>query len=202
MHSFWSECSIWMNLCLIEYRRWCHRKESSLMFHKASIVQWPFSHWSFGTSHRERHFSPINTSSVTSMATRSPWVKFHPKSLDRASERWKSSSEFPLGTNQLIFSVVAGYIQIQWMKKSSSVHQRTPMMIQHIFRDMLFIGICRFITVILGLIAIKDTAVSLVATIKSSSPLFTVIITRVILREKTSKRPTSGFSEIGFDSFL
>lgn len=92
-----------------------------------------------------------------------------------------------LGTNQLIFSVVAGYIQIQWTKINSSVHQRTPMRIQQILRDMLFIGICRFITVILGLIAIKYIAVSLVATIKSSSPLFTVIISRIILREKTSK---------------
>ena len=72
-----------------------------------------------------------------------------------------------LGTNQLLISIVAGYIQIQWMNKYSAIHQRTPMMIQHIFRDMLFIGICRFITVILGLIAIKGIAVSLVATIKS-----------------------------------
>lgn len=93
---------------------------------------------------------------------------------------------FSLGTNQLIFSVIAGYIQIQWTKINSSVHQRTPMRIQQILRDMLFIGICRFITVILGLIAIKYIAVSLVATIKSSSPLFTVIISRIILREKTN----------------
>ena len=57
----------------------------------------------------------------------------------------------------------------------------------NMYRDMIFIGAFRSATVILGLIALKHIAVSFVATIKSCSPLFTVIISRMMLGEKTSK---------------
>jgi len=52
---------------------------------------------------------------------------------------------------------------------------------------MIFIGAFRSVTIVLGLISLKYIAVSFVATIKSSSPLFTVVISRIVLGEKTSK---------------
>jgi hypothetical protein len=58
---------------------------------------------------------------------------------------------------------------------------------KNVFRDMIYIGAFRCVTIILGLIALKYIAVSFVATIKSSSPLFTVLISRIILKERTSK---------------
>lgn len=43
----------------------------------------------------------------------------------------------------------------------------------------------RFTTVVLGLISLKNVAVSFAETVKSSAPLFTVIMSRLILGEYT-----------------
>ncbi len=43
----------------------------------------------------------------------------------------------------------------------------------------------RFTTVLLGLIALNYVAVSFTETIKSSAPIFTVVISRILLGEKT-----------------
>jgi len=64
---------------------------------------------------------------------------------------------------------------------------RSSTILKNAFRDIIFIGAFRSVIIVLGLIALKYIAVSFVATIKSSSPLFTVIISRIILGEKTSK---------------
>ncbi|CAF3444215.1 unnamed protein product [Rotaria sp. Silwood1] len=93
---------------------------------------------------------------------------------------------FSLGTNQLLISVISGYIQIQFINKYHRSLDKNPMIMKNVYRDMMFIGAFRSVTVILGLIALKYIAVSFVATIKSSSPLFTVIISRIMLGEKTS----------------
>lgn len=87
--------------------------------------------------------------------------------------------------NQLLLSVVSGYLQIQIMNKISGQIHKNPSNIKTIFQDMLFIGAFRCGTIIFGLVALKYIAVSFVATIKASSPLFTVIISRVMLGERT-----------------
>ncbi|UJR09098.1 hypothetical protein I4U23_013345 [Adineta vaga] len=92
---------------------------------------------------------------------------------------------FSLGTNQLLLSVITGYMQIQIINRISAQIHKNPSTIKTIFQDMILIGAFRCVTVILGLVALKYIAVSFVATIKSSSPLFTVIISRIILGEKT-----------------
>jgi len=97
----------------------------------------------------------------------------------------KSIYYFYQGMNQLILSVLAGYIQIQIMNKISAQIHKNPSNIKTIFCDMIFIGAFRCLTIVLGLVALKYIAVSFVATIKSSSPLFTVIISRIILGERT-----------------
>ncbi|MBN3301022.1 S35E2 protein, partial [Amia calva] len=50
---------------------------------------------------------------------------------------------------------------------------------------MLFVGLMRFATVVLGLVSLKNIAVSFAETVKSSAPLFTVIMSRLILGEYT-----------------
>ncbi len=82
-------------------------------------------------------------------------------------------------------------------KLHNPIH-RNPAFIKHVFRDMIFIGAFRCVTIVLGLIALKYIAVSFIATIKSSSPLFTVLISRIILKEKTSKRIGIYFYKIYF----
>lgn len=50
---------------------------------------------------------------------------------------------------------------------------------------MLFVGLMRFTTVVLGLVSLKSIAVSFAETVKSSAPIFTVIMSRLILGEYT-----------------
>ncbi|XP_054440109.1 solute carrier family 35 member E2B [Pteronotus mesoamericanus] len=50
---------------------------------------------------------------------------------------------------------------------------------------MLFVGLMRFATVVLGLVSLKNVAVSFAETVKSSAPIFTVILSRMILGEYT-----------------
>ncbi|XP_077007691.1 solute carrier family 35 member E2B isoform X10 [Tamandua tetradactyla] len=50
---------------------------------------------------------------------------------------------------------------------------------------MLFVGLMRFATVVLGLVSLKNVAVSFAETVKSSAPLFTVIMSRMVLGEYT-----------------
>ncbi|CAB3373600.1 Hypothetical predicted protein [Cloeon dipterum] len=53
------------------------------------------------------------------------------------------------------------------------------------YKHMLLVGCTRFMTVILGLVALNYVAVSFTETIKSSAPMFTVIISRLLLGERT-----------------
>ncbi|KAJ7306429.1 hypothetical protein JRQ81_009779 [Phrynocephalus forsythii] len=46
---------------------------------------------------------------------------------------------------------------------------------------MLFVGLMRFATVVLGLVSLKNVAVSFAETVKSSSPIFTVIMSRLLV---------------------
>lgn len=49
----------------------------------------------------------------------------------------------------------------------------------------------RFATVVLGLVSLKNVAVSFAETVKSSAPIFTVIMSRMILGEYTGEWPWS-----------
>ncbi|CAF3717210.1 unnamed protein product [Rotaria sp. Silwood1] len=91
---------------------------------------------------------------------------------------------FSLGMNQLLLSIITSFIQMQIMKKISTQIHKTSPNIKNIFQDMLYIGAFRCITVVLGLLALKYIVVSFVATIKASSPLFTVVISRILIGEK------------------
>lgn len=49
----------------------------------------------------------------------------------------------------------------------------------------------RFTTVVLGLVSLKNVAVSFAETVKSSAPIFTVIMSRLILGEYTGSGHTT-----------
>jgi solute carrier family 35 protein E2 len=50
---------------------------------------------------------------------------------------------------------------------------------------MMLVGLMRGATVILGLISLRHVAVSFTETVKSSAPFFTVVFSRLILRQYT-----------------
>lgn len=53
-------------------------------------------------------------------------------------------------------------------------------------RKSLVLGALRFLTLVLGLIALNFVAVSFAETVKSSAPMFTVVISFLLLRERTT----------------
>ena len=53
-------------------------------------------------------------------------------------------------------------------------------------KDMIIIGSFRFVTVYLGLYALKYVEVSFTETVKSTAPAFTLLISSLVLKEKTS----------------
>ncbi|XP_043225764.1 solute carrier family 35 member E2B-like [Amphibalanus amphitrite] len=89
-----------------------------------------------------------------------------------------------LGVCQLLFTTVCGFIQLnvtQYFTKQSSTSIRSPTFLL----NMLVVGILRFGTVVLSLVSLKFVAVSFTETVKSSAPLFTVLISRCMLGEVT-----------------
>ena len=87
--------------------------------------------------------------------------------------------------NQLLLSVLTASLQMKIFNQISNLTQKTLSNWKTILHDIVYIGAFRCLTVVLGLLALKYIAVSFVATIKSSTPLFTVIISRVMLGEQT-----------------
>lgn len=67
------------------------------------------------------------------------------------------------------------------------LHQHKPRLSYppNFIMTMLFVGLMRFATVVLGLVSLKNVAVSFAETVKSSAPIFTVIMSRMILGEYT-----------------
>ncbi|XP_012257894.1 solute carrier family 35 member E2A-like isoform X1 [Athalia rosae] len=89
-----------------------------------------------------------------------------------------------LGACQMLMTATCGFIQMYFpcgMYRASPRLTRPPGFYKH----MILVGCTRFITVILGLVALNYVAVSFTETIKSSAPLFTVFISRYLLGEQT-----------------
>ncbi|KAM9350906.1 solute carrier family 35 member E2A [Symphorus nematophorus] len=89
-----------------------------------------------------------------------------------------------LGAVQMISTTVIGCLKMfvpccLYQHKSRSEYPPNFIMI------MLFVGLMRFTTVVLGLVSLKNVAVSFAETVKSSAPIFTVIMSRLILGEYT-----------------
>ncbi|XP_014667924.1 PREDICTED: solute carrier family 35 member E2-like [Priapulus caudatus] len=89
-----------------------------------------------------------------------------------------------LGAMQMLMTLICGFIQMHFpcgMFKRVERHGKPA----NFVRNMLLLGCMRFTTVVLGLVALKFVAVSFTETVKSSAPIFTVIISRLLLNERT-----------------
>ncbi|MEQ2185909.1 hypothetical protein GOODEAATRI_022950 [Goodea atripinnis] len=89
-----------------------------------------------------------------------------------------------LGAVQMLSTTLIGCLKMfipccLYQHKSRSEYPPNFIMI------MLFVGLMRFTTVVLGLVSLKNVAVSFAETVKSSAPIFTVIMSRLILGEYT-----------------
>ncbi|KAK1128877.1 hypothetical protein K0M31_020015 [Melipona bicolor] len=89
-----------------------------------------------------------------------------------------------LGACQMLMTTICGFIQMYFpcgMYKARSRLMRPAGFYKH----MILVGCTRFTTVVLGLVSLNYVAVSFTETIKSSAPLFTVLISRYLLGEHT-----------------
>ncbi|KAK5863231.1 hypothetical protein PBY51_000277 [Eleginops maclovinus] len=89
-----------------------------------------------------------------------------------------------LGAVQMLSTTIIGFLKMfvpccLYQHKSRTDYPPNFIMI------MLFVGLMRFTTVVLGLVSLKNVAVSFAETVKSSAPIFTVIMSRLILGEYT-----------------
>uniref|UniRef100_A0A4W4DXF4 Sugar phosphate transporter domain-containing protein n=1 Tax=Electrophorus electricus TaxID=8005 RepID=A0A4W4DXF4_ELEEL len=89
-----------------------------------------------------------------------------------------------LGAVQMLSTTVIGCFKMfvpccLYQHKSRAEYPPNFLMI------MVFVGLIRFTTVVLGLVSLKNVAVSFAETVKSSAPIFTVIMSRLILGEYT-----------------
>ncbi|XP_050535909.1 solute carrier family 35 member E2A-like [Daktulosphaira vitifoliae] len=90
-----------------------------------------------------------------------------------------------LGAFQMIMTTVCGFIQLYvpcGMYKQPIQRSKRP---PNFYIHMCLVGCTRFITVLLGLISLNYVAVSFTETIKSSAPIFTVFISKILLGEQT-----------------
>lgn len=92
-----------------------------------------------------------------------------------------------LGAVQMLSTTAIGFLKMcvpccLYQHKSRAEYPPNFIMI------MLFVGLIRFTTVVLGLVSLKNVAVSFAETVKSSAPIFTVIMSRLILGEHTGLR--------------
>ncbi|XP_044750814.1 solute carrier family 35 member E2A-like [Coccinella septempunctata] len=85
---------------------------------------------------------------------------------------------------QMLITASCGFLQLYFpcgMYKPNQRLHKPP----GFYRHMVLVGCTRFLTVVLGLVALNYVAVSFTETIKSSAPMFTVLISRFILGEQT-----------------
>ncbi|XP_010873686.2 solute carrier family 35 member E2A isoform X1 [Esox lucius] len=89
-----------------------------------------------------------------------------------------------LGAVQIVSTTIIGFLKMYvpcYLYQHKSRTEYPP----NFFMIMLFVGLMRFTSVVLGLVSLKNVAVSFAETVKSSAPIFTVIMSRLILGEYT-----------------
>ncbi|KAK7817243.1 hypothetical protein U0070_004380 [Myodes glareolus] len=89
-----------------------------------------------------------------------------------------------LGAVQMLSTTLIGCIKI-FVPCCLYQHKTRLSYPPNFIMTMLFVGLMRFATVVLGLVSLKNVAVSFAETVKSSAPIFTVIMSRMILGEYT-----------------
>nr|CAD7442412.1 unnamed protein product [Timema bartmani] len=132
--------------------------------------------WENGKLFRENHPQCTRLGLNPDLPVLTSLVQHKSSALDHAATE--------AGTFQMLMTTICGFIQMYYpcgMYKPTSRLVRPP----GFYRHMMLVGCTRFTTVILGLVALNYVAVSFTETIKSSAPLFTVLISRYLLGEAT-----------------
>ncbi|KAL1021094.1 hypothetical protein UPYG_G00008750 [Umbra pygmaea] len=89
-----------------------------------------------------------------------------------------------LGAIQMVSTTIIGFLKM-YVPCCLYQHKSRTEYPPNFFMIMLFVGLMRFTSVVLGLVSLKNVAVSFAETVKSSAPIFTVIMSRLILGEYT-----------------
>lgn len=89
-----------------------------------------------------------------------------------------------LGAMQMVMTTTLGFLQMYLPLGFYTAINREGKP-PNFWRNMLIVGVMRFSTVVLGLVALKFVAVSFTETVKSSAPIFTVGISYMMMREQT-----------------
>ncbi|KAB0399479.1 hypothetical protein E2I00_015791, partial [Balaenoptera physalus] len=85
-----------------------------------------------------------------------------------------------LGAVQMLSTTLIGCVKI-FVPCCLYQHKTRLSYPPNFIMTMLFVGLMRFATVVLGLVSLKNVAVSFAETVKSSAPIFTVILSRTVL---------------------
>ncbi|DBA00916.1 TPA: LOW QUALITY PROTEIN: hypothetical protein N0F65_006116 [Lagenidium giganteum] len=93
-----------------------------------------------------------------------------------------------LSLAQLGMSVVCGFGSEMYLVGWVVIRQGLRQLMREGLKDMIVLGAVRILTVLFGLTALKYIAVSFTQTIKSSAPFFTVILTYLLLGQRTGWR--------------
>eukprot|EP00050_Salpingoeca_kvevrii_P008589 m.303795 g.303795 ORF g.303795 m.303795 type:complete len:320 (-) comp16209_c0_seq1:109-1068(-) len=103
--------------------------------------------------------------------------------------------QYVLGITQMIMTATLGAAKVYgpsllgWSSGRALGEDKGPVYTTF-WRDMVFVGIMRGLTVIFGLVSLAHVAVSFTETIKSSAPFFTVVFARLMLGQRTSWQVT------------
>jgi len=95
-----------------------------------------------------------------------------------------------LATTQMAVTCLLGSVQMYYplgmALESESAKGVVLTKPKGFWKNMFIVGSMRFSTVLLGLVALEYVAVSFTETVKSSAPIFTVLIARLVIGETTS----------------
>merc|ERR1712176_1299227 len=84
----------------------------------------------------------------------------------------------------MLLTTTVGFVQIGIPTLLMGMHD-SHRYSRKFLRNMIFVGLMRFVTVVLGLVSLKAVAASFVESVKSSAPLFTVAASWILIGEKT-----------------
>ena len=97
---------------------------------------------------------------------------------------WHGGSPSQLASTQMIATTLCGGVQLA-ITRATRPGRESSSHAPSFARNMIILGVMRFVTVVLGLVSLANVAVSFTETIKASAPMFTVLIARCMIGERT-----------------
>ncbi|XP_077531937.1 solute carrier family 35 member E2A-like isoform X2 [Haemaphysalis longicornis] len=101
--------------------------------------------------------------------------------LNKCILSYHSGDPVVLGAIQMLCCFICGYVQMRMTARRKLSAENSPRV-----HNVILVGCLRFSTVFLGLVALWYVPVSFAETVKSSAPVFTVVISWLVLGETTT----------------